>query len=550
MTQPATRSAKTAVVLIHGMGEPRPLESIRSFVDTVYARDRTLAANPKHPGLLSLSIVPDDATGSAELRRITTHDDGPRKRTDFFEFYWADIMDGTPIELVTSWIQGLLLRPPWKVPRSARVFGAWLLLWVLAIIVAFFAVVALVPDWMADQPLVKDLGSWLHASRFGFAALLAVIGLLLLVIRIAGLLRSKQRTIQDLKIRLPLILLVAACAVMMMPPIDLRVVAIAVAAGVAWLMNRFVGPYFGDVVRYVRATPRTVEKRRLVRERGMALLEALHAKRAGGDDLAAFTQAEADEPPYYDRIVIVGHSLGSVVAYDLLQLFWEKHGPTHHTDWIASDSGVQTALRKCDLYVRVMTMSRHKRRFRERELRAFNQRQQQLTAALGEERPFWRITDLVILSSPLAHAEFLLTDSPAEVELGFAERRFAGIPPRPDPINTPSMLFTREGARYPHFAAQFAAVKWTNICDEHPLPMFGDLVSGRLRPVFGPGIVEFDVAIRNPQAIGPLQRIFTHTRYWRWDESYEDAPGTPAAEHGANVPAHIVRLREALSVGT
>ena len=83
----------------------------------------------------------------------------------------------------------------------------------------------------------------------------------------------------------------------------------------------------------------------------MALLEALHAKRAKGDDLADFTQASADQPPLYDRIVIVGHSLGTIIAYDLLQLFWERHGPTHHQSWLPGAKGVQEALAECDRHV-------------------------------------------------------------------------------------------------------------------------------------------------------------------------------------------------------
>lgn len=546
----ASGRPKTAVVLIHGMGEPTPLENIRSFVDTVYARDRRLASDAGHEGPLTVSIVPDAATGSAELRRITTHDDGPSKRTDFFEFYWADIMDDTPLELVTSWIQGLLLRAPWRVPRTVRIFSAWLLLWLLALIVAFSVLLAVYPDWLGQQQWVEQTGNWLYENRMAFGLPLAAVGIGMLVANIVGVLRSKRPSIMNVKPRWPLLLLVAAIGLALLPPVELRYAAAGVAAGVGWLMNTFVGPYFGDVVRYVRATPRTVEKRRQVRERGLALLEALHAKREEGPDLADFTQAGRTDAPYYDRIVIVGHSLGSIVAYDLLQLFWERHGPTHHVAWPADTGAVQRALRKCDLYVRVLTESGHTRTFRGRELRAFNLRQQQLRHALGAERPRWRITDLVTLGSPLAHAEFLLADSPAEVELGFVERRFASCPPRPDPISKPSMLFSHNGVLYPHFAAQFAAVKWTNICDVHPIPFLGDLVSGRLRQIFGPGIVEFDMPMRNPRHLWFFKRIFTHLRYWDWHESYDDPPGTPASDHGTNVPAHIICLREVLRLGT
>jgi len=143
---PARPEPKTAVVVVHSMGEQRPLETIRSFVEGVYQHDLDLAKeNTDDRNMLRISIVPDTATGSAELRRLTTQADGPAKRTDFFEFYWADIMDGTPVEIVTAWIDMLLLRAPWRVPSAVRVFAGWLILWVLAIIVVTAAALTAYP---------------------------------------------------------------------------------------------------------------------------------------------------------------------------------------------------------------------------------------------------------------------------------------------------------------------------------------------------------------------------------------------------------------------
>ena len=95
------------------------------------------------------------------------------------------------------------------------------------------------------------------------------------------------------------------------------------------------------------------------------------------------------------------------------------------------------------------------------------------------------------------------------------------------------------GPLYPHFAAQFAAVRWTNLCDETPIPVFGDLISGRLAPIFGPGLVEYDVKITRPGLCWPLSRIFTHTEYWTWDDRY-------ARGHE---PEHLTLLRQALRLG-
>jgi len=59
--------------------------------------------------------------------------------------------------------------------------------------------------------------------------------------------------------------------------------------------------YAGRVVRYTRATPENIAARKDIRERGLALLDSLH---------------EAE----YERIIVVGHSLGSILGYDLIQL--------------------------------------------------------------------------------------------------------------------------------------------------------------------------------------------------------------------------------------
>jgi hypothetical protein len=336
-------------------------------------------------------------------------------------------------------------------------------------------------------------------------------------------------------------------------------------AAVSLAMQAVIAPYAGDVVRYVRATPSTVERRRLVRERGLALLEALHKKRLKGPERDAFTQATADDPPLYDRIVIVGHSLGTIVAYDILQLFWEKYGPTLHQDWVAGDKDVQAALAECDTYVQAAWADPRG----PVDAAKFEASRDKLFTLLRDAKPRWRISDLITLGSPLTHAEFLLADSPEEIEEAFVERRFATSPPHPDLSQSGSMLFRGRGPKgplFPHFAAQFAAVRWTNLFDESDNPLTGDIISGSLANSFGPAIREYDLAITRPAAPGLFRRVFTHTQYWSWHESYE-----PSAENAETaermeatniddearrallwhrVPEHIRQLRLALRLGT
>ncbi|MCS6760070.1 MAG: hypothetical protein MO852_14925, partial [Candidatus Devosia euplotis] len=117
-----------------------------------------------------------------------------------------------------------------------------------------------------------------------------------------------------------------------------------------------------------------------------------------------------------------------------------------------------------------------------------------LSAALATQSPGWRISGFITLGCPLTHAEFLLVDNLKQFQQATQERRFATAPPHPDPFLENTMLFSRTGLMlapdgkaeplFPHFAAQFAAVKWTDIFDESPNPLLGDLISGRLSADF------------------------------------------------------------------
>lgn len=187
------------------------------------------------------------------------------------------------------------------------------------------------------------------------------------------------------------------------------------------------------------------------------------------------------------------------------------------------------------------------------DLTAYERSQQALFEALKRSKLDWRVSDFITLGSPLIHAEFLMFDSKHDLEEAFAERSVASSPPRPAPPGTnrsrtdadrPSMLYDEiqpDGSLrgpFAHFAAPFAAVRWTNIFDESWNPALGDLVSGPMQRDFGPGIADRPVAITRPGWVPMTDRIFTHTQYWAWHESYDPE----------NPPYHICLLRRALNL--
>ena len=157
-----THADMQAVVVIHGMGEQRPMDTIKAFVKAVWEADEVITAN-KLPHPTQVWSKPDVRTGSLELRRITTRESIPSAsfphgvRTDFYELYWADLTAGSTWDQLTGWVHGLLLRPLSRVPPDVRL--AWVALWIATLIVIALAGLAAVPadswrkigaNWLAE----------------------------------------------------------------------------------------------------------------------------------------------------------------------------------------------------------------------------------------------------------------------------------------------------------------------------------------------------------------------------------------------------------------
>ena len=72
---------RQAVLLIHGIGEEKPMDTLRRFVDTVWTRDT--AVHHEFAGS-DVWSKPDTVSESYELRRLTTPKNKAEIRTDFF----------------------------------------------------------------------------------------------------------------------------------------------------------------------------------------------------------------------------------------------------------------------------------------------------------------------------------------------------------------------------------------------------------------------------------------------------------------------------------
>jgi hypothetical protein len=479
---PVSHFPMQAIVVIHGMGEQMPMDTIKGFAEAAWETETGLAVQ-NLPNPTEVWSKPDTRTGSLELRRITTRQSVPTPtfepgvRSDFYELYWADLSGGSTWSQVQDWIFGLLLRNPFtRVPPD--VLLAWIVLWIIALIVVLLLIAAA----LSDPTTIAGYNIWecppLRWLR-GF--------------------KGWQLT--------------AATAIL------------------GYASTRFIVPYFGRVVRYTTAKPDNIAARKNIRDRGLQLLSELHQRE-------------------YDRIIVVGHSLGSILAYDLISYFWAQRGDarviTEGTEEFDAYQQMEAALddptwdddrpAAIGRYLATQTRLGHLLRCREK------------SADKAADRR-WLITDFITLGSPLSHAEFLMANSRTDLRKRKEDREYPTSPPLREMLD-PGAVAAAVAAGFPqgtselfafpfgerrwqlHHAAPFAVTRWTNIHDPARLVAFGDLISGPVAPVFGDGVIDVDLRRLRGQSWH-----FTHTDYWKLPRN----PDPP--------PVHIQQLREALDLG-
>jgi hypothetical protein len=253
-------------------------------------------------------------------------------------------------------------------------------------------------------------------------------------------------------------------------------------AGGLWrfLGNDLALNYLGDAARYLRPYPANIANRQAIRNAGVLLLEKLH------------------NSGKYDRIVMVGHSLGSVIAYDILTHAWVKMHRFHSfptTRQRASGDGPFQRLRSVE-------------KAAADKLENANEAQMLQHEAWKEMRintQPWLVTDLVTLGSPLTYAEFLLTDGPESLHKLKINRTLPICPPWLEEVkpfgarrkrgtkSCPRLRFSYEQQYHTsigrksytfslyHHAAMFAVTRWTNLhVPTAQWGLSGDLISGPL----------------------------------------------------------------------
>lgn len=220
----ASGYVRQAVVIVHGMGEQRPLDTLNGFISA--------ALTPDADGQQAYYSRTEDVTGSYESRRFLAKratQPGPngeeiRAQTEFFEYHWAHLMQGNRVDDLWPTFRRLLLKPFWRLPGSLRLL--WFLSWatILAGIYAF--TIGPLTDFAVTG---ENTLSTVLTTLLGSGLTVAVVSYLL------------SRVLPG------------------------------------WLSSSFV-----DVVRYLDTSPRSYEVRRKIREGMVQLLTSLHSAQLRG----------------------------------------------------------------------------------------------------------------------------------------------------------------------------------------------------------------------------------------------------------------------------
>ncbi|BCO20029.1 hypothetical protein KUC3_28860 [Alteromonas sp. KC3] len=435
------RTKKQAVVLVHGMGEQRPMESIRSFVSNIWKLDPFL----EEPHFWN---KPSSVSTSFEQRRITTNtpinkeNNKHTQRVDFYEYYWAHHTVGTKWEHFTGWLVALMFRHPSSYrEHSTSLLKLYYLLW----------------------------------SLFAMGILVAI----------------AWCTISDFESWLPTFLTTALSAIWIF---------------LLGLAKKFFTNYFGDVARYVQAKPINIKVRQDIRKGGVELIERIHRT---GD---------------YDRVILVGHSLGSIVAYDLLTHLWARANKFKTSD---EKGSVPTPLSEHakDL-IEQLSQKVEKQEFSKESQTHYWQLQRDLFNELKANSPDnnWLISDFVTLGSPLTYADILMFRNNED----FIKRKLDRETPTSPPVTEKGKWYYSDNqGEFLHHGAVFAHVKWTNIYMPHENFYKGDFISGPVSRNFSYIHIDNNSALMTPPrdiCRTPIEEIkldyreikngFTHTSYW------------------------------------
>ena len=416
---------RQAVIIVHGMGEQRPMETLRSFVRGVKSELEKSNVNEKRAVLRS---QPDSIGDIYETTKYNLSQIGDRPNTDFYEFYWAHNMRDTHISEMTSWIYRLMFTWVRRIPE--RLYSIWFTIWALVITAVIIALLLGLKHF--DLSLGKGI----------FAALLSGAG------------------------------------------------AQFVISTVLSFVNTAFLKLMGDAARYFTPEPDNIMERSHIRQQGILFLEKLHK---------ISTRAKPD------RIIIVAHSLGSVIAYDLMRLLWTEYNTIYKP-------GLEVNQEKLEEINKYAT---GKVELNNEKLEDYQKLQYECWMEQRNLGNPWLISDFISLGAPLNAIDYFMVTNETITELQ-KQRELPANPPIPDEVD--HNIFYSSTFRY-DVQGKLRSVKWLN----HGA-MFGlirctnifytsDFFGGNMQRIFGKGVKDIT---KKRKSIWFYPG--GHTRYWEKED--------------------------------
>lgn len=379
------------------MGEQRPMDTLRSFVNSI--KDNLQKSDESEKNTIIRS-KPDNVSEIYETRRLSLSASRYRPVTDFYEFYWAHNMRDSEFLNIISWLWKIVFTKPSIVPK--RLLKVWLTIWVL-IMTAILTTTIILSIYDANR-LTSTLS--------------AIIGLPTFITLIAFFFKTT-------------------------------------------FLNTV-----GDAGRYFTPSPSNISERTNIRSQGISFLKKIHEK--VGDEK-------------YDRVIIVAHSLGSVIAYDLLRLLWTEYYKTHSSPLNIN----QSAINEIEDYIENNS---------EFDIKQFQKLQYKCWLQQKKIGNKWLVSDLITIGSPLSSADYLIVNNVSLSDLKL-QREFPTSPPTADEADNKihynskpySINTEKRTVKILHHSALFATTRWTNIF------FSSDFIGGPIKELFGKAINDIEV---------------------------------------------------------
>ncbi len=322
---------------------------------------------------------------------------------------------------------------------------------------------------------------------------------------------------------------------------------VLIVVGTAILFNAanqaFLVPVMADSARYFGREPESIAARESIRKAGIALMDQLHGLTPNARS--------------YDRIIIVAHSLGSVVGYELITDYWARHSGCYQID---GDPMLQAAIDDVDAAAAELGRDRTVsdlpvKRYQDAQAdlwRALRTAQVDQDEQMHPCAPSWKISDFVTLGSPLTYASLLMASSRKDFADRQADRKLYTCPPTCVDDAMPSgwddQLIARRLTYEPRPGSQkfahsacFGPVRWTNLFFRtRRFILAGDLIGGpisnaRNHDGLGWGVNDC------PMDHDGTGQMFAHMEYWR-SRAAADRKSTAAPMP----PKHVATLVSAL----